>query len=70
MAAIGTGRLRPRARRRRASARSQDAADFVLERFLGRRAPTLPILVVDAADAVEQIAAEGLTPAQKRFHAR
>ncbi len=29
---------------------------------------TLPILVADAADAVEQIATDGLTAAQNRFH--
>lgn len=45
------------------------AADFVLRDFAGAERETLPNLLVDAADAVEAIAADGLTTAQQRFHA-
>ena len=47
---------------------SQDAADHVLKAFSSTERKTLPILIADAADAVEQIAADGLTAAQNRFH--
>jgi PTH1 family peptidyl-tRNA hydrolase len=46
----------------------QAAADFVLRDFASTERQTLPILLADAADAVEQIAREGLTAAQLRFH--
>jgi PTH1 family peptidyl-tRNA hydrolase len=46
----------------------QPAADFVLKDFSGEEKKTLPNLVSDAADAVEQVAREGLTAAQLRFH--
>ena len=46
----------------------QPAADFVLKNFSGDERKTLPNLLADAADAVEQIAREGLTAAQLRFH--
>jgi PTH1 family peptidyl-tRNA hydrolase len=46
----------------------QPAADFVLKDFSGDEKKTLPNLVSDAADAVEQVAREGLTAAQLRFH--
>ena len=47
---------------------SRDAAEHVLKAFSAAERETLPILVGEAADAVEQIAAEGLTAAQLRFH--
>ena len=46
----------------------QPAADFVLAPFSTTERATLPNLLVDAADAVELIAAEGLTAAQLRVH--
>ncbi|AAT89488.1 peptidyl-tRNA hydrolase [Leifsonia xyli subsp. xyli] len=46
----------------------QAAADHVLKGFSAAERKNLPILVADAADAVERIAAEGLTAAQNRFH--
>ena len=47
----------------------QDPADFVLKDFTPTERETLPILVADAADAVEQIARQGLIAAQQRVHA-
>ncbi|WP_440711142.1 aminoacyl-tRNA hydrolase [Herbiconiux sp. YIM B11900] len=44
------------------------AADFVLQNFSSVERDTLPNLVVDAADAVELIAASGLTAAQLKVH--
>jgi PTH1 family peptidyl-tRNA hydrolase len=49
---------------------SSGAADHVLKAFSAAERKNLPILVADAADAVEQVANDGLTPAQNRFHAR
>lgn len=46
----------------------QDAADFVLKDFSSTEKSSLPSLLSDAADAVEQIASEGLAAAQQRFH--
>ncbi|KQV07468.1 aminoacyl-tRNA hydrolase [Leifsonia sp. Root112D2] len=46
----------------------QDAADFVLRDFSGTERQALPSLISDAADAAEQIATDGLTAAQLRFH--
>jgi PTH1 family peptidyl-tRNA hydrolase len=46
----------------------QPAADFVLRDFTPTERQTLPILLADAADAVEMIAADGLTAAQLKFH--
>jgi PTH1 family peptidyl-tRNA hydrolase len=46
----------------------QSAADFVLRDFASTERATLPSLLTDAADAVEQIARDGLTAAQLRFH--
>ncbi|MEO8930840.1 MAG: aminoacyl-tRNA hydrolase [Lacisediminihabitans sp.] len=46
----------------------QPAADFVLRDFTAEERKTLPNLLSDAADAVEQIAREGLTAAQLRVH--
>ncbi|WP_029947779.1 aminoacyl-tRNA hydrolase [Leifsonia aquatica] len=48
---------------------SQAAADHVLKAFGAEERKNLPILIGDAADAVEQIAGDGLTAAQNRFHA-
>lgn len=46
----------------------QPAADFVLKDFTGQEREVLPNMLVDAADAVELIAAEGLEAAQLKFH--
>lgn len=46
----------------------QPAADFVLKDFAASERQNLPILLADAADAVEMIAADGLTAAQLKFH--
>jgi PTH1 family peptidyl-tRNA hydrolase len=46
----------------------QPAADFVLRDFSAEERKVLPNLLSDAADAVEQIAREGLTAAQLRVH--
>jgi PTH1 family peptidyl-tRNA hydrolase len=47
----------------------QSAADFVLRDFASTERQVLPNLLADAADAVELIAADGVTAAQQRFHA-
>ena len=47
----------------------QDPADWVLDPFGASERKNLPILVGDAADAVEQLVAEGLLAAQQRHHA-
>lgn len=47
----------------------QDPADWVLSPFGSAERPNLPILIDDAADAVEQVIGEGLLAAQQRFHA-
>jgi PTH1 family peptidyl-tRNA hydrolase len=46
----------------------QPAADFVLRDFTATERATLPNLLSDAADAVEQLATDGLGAAQLRFH--
>lgn len=46
----------------------QDPADFVLADFSSVEKKELPWLVDAAADAVEQLVAEGLAAAQLRFH--
>jgi PTH1 family peptidyl-tRNA hydrolase len=46
----------------------QSAADYVLKDFSGEERKVLPNLLADAADAVEQIASDGLSAAQLRFH--
>ncbi|MBF4462802.1 MULTISPECIES: aminoacyl-tRNA hydrolase [unclassified Rathayibacter] len=46
----------------------QSAADFVLKDFAGQERDALPILISDAADAVELIAESGLSAAQLKFH--
>ncbi|WP_203137933.1 aminoacyl-tRNA hydrolase [Microbacterium sp. JZ31] len=47
----------------------QDPADWVLDPFSATDRQTLPILISDAADAVEQIVEDGLVAAQQRHHA-
>lgn len=47
----------------------QDAADFVLKRFSGAEKKELEFAVDLAADAAEALLADGLEPAQNRFHA-
>lgn len=47
----------------------QDPADWVLDPFGAPEKKTLPILIADAADAVELTVGEGLLVAQQRFHA-
>lgn len=47
----------------------QDAADWVLDPFGATERKTLPILIADAADAVEQLVGEGLLAAQQKHHA-
>jgi PTH1 family peptidyl-tRNA hydrolase len=46
----------------------QPAADFVLRDFNSDERKLLPNILSDAADAAEQIAREGLAPAQLRWH--
>ncbi|MDA4893990.1 MULTISPECIES: aminoacyl-tRNA hydrolase [Microbacterium] len=47
----------------------QDPADWVLAPFGAAERPNLPVLVSDAADAVEQLIEEGLVAAQQKHHA-
>ncbi|MGH3565249.1 MAG: aminoacyl-tRNA hydrolase [Pseudonocardia sp.] len=47
----------------------QDPADFVLKRFSTAELKDLELAVGLAADAVEVLLADGLEPAQNRFHA-
>ncbi|MFB7798443.1 aminoacyl-tRNA hydrolase [Isoptericola sp. NPDC056134] len=47
-----------------------DTADHVLKDFSATERKDLPILVDDAADAVEMVFAEGLLAAQGKFHTR
>lgn len=47
-----------------------DAASYVLQNFSGTERETVPNLISEAADAVELIAAEGLTAAQLKFHTK
>ncbi|WBU38017.1 aminoacyl-tRNA hydrolase [Homoserinibacter sp. YIM 151385] len=47
----------------------QDPADFVLKPFSGAERESLPVLLEDAADATEQLAAQGIVAAQQRWHA-
>ena len=46
----------------------QPAAEFVLRDFGSTERSALPNLLMDAADAIESIASDGLTAAQLRFH--
>jgi peptidyl-tRNA hydrolase, PTH1 family len=45
-----------------------DAADFVLRDFSVAERKELPLLVGDAADAVEMVVTHGLVAAQQKFH--
>jgi PTH1 family peptidyl-tRNA hydrolase len=45
-----------------------DAADFVLRDFSTTERKELPMLVSDAADAVELVVTDGLLAAQQKFH--
>ena len=47
----------------------QDPADWVLDPFGATERKNLPILLGDAADAVEQLVGEGLLAAQQKHHA-
>lgn len=47
-----------------------DAADHVLNGFGAAERKNLPILIADAADAVELITTDGLTAAQLKFHTK
>ncbi|MFT4134868.1 aminoacyl-tRNA hydrolase [Microbacterium sp.] len=47
----------------------QDPADWVLDPFSSGERAALPSIVGDAADAVEQLVAEGLLAAQRTHHA-
>jgi peptidyl-tRNA hydrolase len=47
---------------------SRQAADHVLSGFSAAERKELPSLIVDAADAVEQITTDGLLTAQQRWH--
>ncbi len=68
IAAIGTGDfVRVRIGIGRPPGR-QDPADFVLSPFSKAERELLPSLLSDAADATEQVVAEGLTAAQQRWH--
>jgi len=46
----------------------QDPADYVLSTFAKAERETLPILLGDAADAVEDVVRDGLTAAQQKWH--
>ena len=47
-----------------------DPADYVLHDFSGKERTELPMLVSDAADAVELLVAQGLGAAQQEWHSR
>ena len=47
----------------------QDPADWVLDPFSGAERAELPLLVSDAADAVELLVEDGLLAAQQKHHA-
>jgi PTH1 family peptidyl-tRNA hydrolase len=47
----------------------QNAADFVLHDYSSTERATLPIMLEDAADAIELITTDGVTAAQQKFHA-
>ena len=48
----------------------QDPADFVLKRFSATERKELDLLIVDAADATEELLARGLEAAQNTVHPR
>jgi len=45
-----------------------DAADYVLHDFAGSERSEVPLLISDAADALELLVAEGLVAAQQQWH--
>lgn len=47
-----------------------DAADYVLHDFSGSERTEVPLLISDAADAVERLVHEGLVAAQQQWHSR
>jgi PTH1 family peptidyl-tRNA hydrolase len=47
-----------------------DPADYVLHDFSGTERSEVPLLISDAADAVERLVAEGLVVAQQEWHSR
>jgi PTH1 family peptidyl-tRNA hydrolase len=47
-----------------------DAADYVLHDFSSTERREVPLLVSDAADAVEHLVAQGLVAAQQVWHSR
>jgi len=47
-----------------------DPADYVLHDFSSTERKEVPLLVSDAADAVERLVAEGLVAAQQEWHSR
>jgi len=47
-----------------------DPADYVLHDFSGAERSEVPLLISDAADAVERLVAEGLVAAQQEWHSR
>ncbi|HEY5249035.1 MAG TPA: aminoacyl-tRNA hydrolase [Dermatophilaceae bacterium] len=47
-----------------------DPADYVLHDFAGNERSEVPLLVSDAADAVELLVAQGLVIAQQEWHSR
>jgi len=47
-----------------------DPADYVLHDFASTERSEVPLLVSDAADAVERLVAEGLVAAQQEWHSR
>jgi PTH1 family peptidyl-tRNA hydrolase len=47
-----------------------DAADHVLSPFTSAQRDALPVLVSDAADAVELVTTDGLLAAQQKYHGR
>jgi len=47
-----------------------DAADYVLHDFSSTERKEVPLLISDAADAVERLVADGLVAAQQQWHSR
>jgi len=47
-----------------------DPADYVLHDFSGAERSEVPLLISDAADAVERLVSEGLGAAQQEWHSR
>ena len=47
-----------------------DAADYVLHDFASTERSEVPLLISDAADAVERLVTEGLVAAQQQWHSR